>query len=105
MRRPKPATWRSWSGCAATRVRRPHACGWTSGHGPCTALHPRPHRSALQDKIQAFWDITKRELEEARGGARLAARGLEEAQDAHALELKVYRQKVGAGAAVLVKAR
>ena len=60
--------------------------------------HNHPSHAALanvQDQVQAYWEVTKRELEEVRGAARLAARGLEEAQDAHALELKLYRQKVG----------
>ncbi|GAB4818648.1 hypothetical protein N2152v2_005694 [Parachlorella kessleri] len=54
-------------------------------------------RNLLQlerDKITSFWDITKRDLDDKRAELRIKDRDMEELQDKHAVELKVYRQKV-----------
>eukprot|EP00730_Choanoeca_flexa_P019546 TRINITY_DN9553_c0_g1_i3.p1 TRINITY_DN9553_c0_g1~~TRINITY_DN9553_c0_g1_i3.p1 ORF type:complete len:479 (+),score=148.63 TRINITY_DN9553_c0_g1_i3:52-1488(+) len=47
-----------------------------------------------RDKINTFWEITKRQLEESRSEVRNREREIEEAQEKHAVEIKVYKQKV-----------
>eukprot|EP00052_Salpingoeca_macrocollata_P035914 m.16222 g.16222 ORF g.16222 m.16222 type:complete len:479 (-) comp8868_c0_seq1:93-1529(-) len=47
-----------------------------------------------RDKINTFWEITKRQLEESRAEVRNKERDIEEAEDRHAVEIKVYKQKV-----------
>ena len=47
-----------------------------------------------RDKINTFWEITKRQLEESRAELRNKDREIEEAEDKHAVEIKVYKQKV-----------
>ncbi|KAL4443289.1 hypothetical protein ABPG75_011026 [Micractinium tetrahymenae] len=54
----------------------------------------RNYMQLERDKIQGFWDITKRDLTDAKTELRLKDRELEEAEDKHALELKVYKQRV-----------
>lgn len=46
------------------------------------------------DKIRAFWDITKRQLEEKTADLRNKDRELEEAEENHQEEIKDYKQKV-----------
>lgn len=43
----------------------------------------------LQDKINAFWEITKKELEDKKAEMRNQDRQTEEAEDMHQRELKV----------------
>jgi hypothetical protein len=43
----------------------------------------------LQDKINAFWEITKKELEDRKAEMRNQDRQTEEAEDMHQRELKV----------------
>lgn len=45
----------------------------------------------LQDKINAFWEITKKELEDKKAEMRNQDRQTEEAEDMHQRELKVSR--------------
>jgi hypothetical protein len=43
----------------------------------------------LQDKINAFWEITKKELEDRKAEMRNQDRQMEEMEDLHQRELKV----------------
>lgn len=43
----------------------------------------------MQDKINAFWEITKKELEDRKAEMRNQDRQTEEAEDMHQRELKV----------------
>ncbi|XP_059196833.1 dynein regulatory complex subunit 4-like [Centropristis striata] len=57
----------------------------------------REERSYFQlerDKIQAFWEISKRSLEEAQAGLRNRQREREEAEERHRVEITVYKQKL-----------
>lgn len=45
-----------------------------------------------QDKINAFWEITKKELEDRKAEMRNQDRQTEEAEDMHQRELKVSTQ-------------
>eukprot|EP00055_Hartaetosiga_balthica_P018192 m.130269 g.130269 ORF g.130269 m.130269 type:complete len:479 (+) comp9467_c0_seq21:57-1493(+) len=47
-----------------------------------------------RDKINTFWEITKKQLEESRATLRNKDREMEEAEEKHAIEIKVYKQKV-----------
>eukprot|EP00041_Stephanoeca_diplocostata_P017209 m.343109 g.343109 ORF g.343109 m.343109 type:complete len:483 (+) comp20626_c1_seq3:127-1575(+) len=47
-----------------------------------------------RDKINSFWEITKRQHEECKADLRNKDRELEEAAERHAVEIKVYKQKV-----------
>ncbi|TRZ00359.1 hypothetical protein DNTS_030400 [Danionella cerebrum] len=47
-----------------------------------------------RDKIHTFWEITRRHLEEKKSELRNRERELEEAEDHHQVEIKVYKQKV-----------
>jgi chromosome segregation ATPase len=47
-----------------------------------------------RDKINTFWEITKRQLEQARAEIRNQDRAMEELEERHAVEIKVYKQKV-----------
>jgi growth arrest-specific protein 8 len=48
----------------------------------------------VQDKINAFWEITKKELEDKRAELRNKDRETEEMEERHQVEIKVYKQKV-----------
>lgn len=48
----------------------------------------------MQDKINTLWEISKTELEEKKAGLRNLQRELEEAEEKHQVEIKVYKQKV-----------
>ncbi|XP_070780285.1 dynein regulatory complex subunit 4-like [Enoplosus armatus] len=57
----------------------------------------REERSYFQlerDKIQAFWEISKRNLEETKAGLRNRHREREEAEERHRVEITVYKQKL-----------
>ncbi|KAM3665385.1 dynein regulatory complex subunit 4 isoform 1-T1 [Ammospiza maritima maritima] len=57
----------------------------------------RQERNSFQlecNRIQAYWEITRRELEERKAELRTRDREMEEAQERHQLEIKVYKQKV-----------
>ncbi|EGD78773.1 growth arrest-specific protein 8 [Salpingoeca rosetta] len=47
-----------------------------------------------RDKINTFWEITKKQLEESRAVLRNKDREMEEIEEKHAVEIKVYKQKV-----------
>ncbi|KAL1007328.1 hypothetical protein UPYG_G00085060 [Umbra pygmaea] len=47
-----------------------------------------------RDKIHTFWEITKRNLEEKKADLRNRDREMEEAEERHQVEIKVYKQKV-----------
>lgn len=49
--------------------------------------------SIIQDRIQTFWEISKKELEEREAELRNTARAFEEMQDQHQLEIKVEEVK------------
>ncbi|XP_018618923.1 dynein regulatory complex subunit 4 isoform X3 [Scleropages formosus] len=47
-----------------------------------------------RDKIHTFWEITKRQLEEKKADLRNRDREMEESEERHQVEVKVYKQKV-----------
>lgn len=47
-----------------------------------------------RDKIHTFWEITRRQLEEKKSELRNKDREMEEAEERHQVEIKVYKQKV-----------
>nr|XP_023493358.1 growth arrest-specific protein 8 isoform X3 [Equus caballus] len=47
-----------------------------------------------RDKIHTFWEITRRQLEEKKAELRNKDREMEEAEERHQVEIKVYKQKV-----------
>jgi len=51
--------------------------------------------SSLQDKINAFWEITKKDLEDKKAEMRNQDRQTEEADDMHQRELKVSTLVLG----------
>ena len=55
----------------------------------------RCSRSApAQDKINTFWEITKKELDDRKAELRNKDREAEELEERHQVEIKVYKQKV-----------
>lgn len=47
-----------------------------------------------RDKVNTFWDITKRQFDEKKAELRNKDREMEEAEERHQIEIKVYKQKV-----------
>ncbi|XP_066570193.1 dynein regulatory complex subunit 4 [Amia ocellicauda] len=47
-----------------------------------------------RDKIHTFWEITKRQLEEKKAELRNKDREMEDSEERHQVEIKVYKQKV-----------
>nr|XP_005999251.1 PREDICTED: growth arrest-specific protein 8 isoform X2 [Latimeria chalumnae] len=47
-----------------------------------------------RDKIHTFWEITRRQLDEKRAELRNKDREMEDAEERHQVEIKVYKQKV-----------
>jgi len=47
-----------------------------------------------RDKINTFWEITKKELEDRKAELRNKDREMEELEERHQVEVKVYKQKV-----------
>ncbi|XP_062996933.1 dynein regulatory complex subunit 4 [Elgaria multicarinata webbii] len=47
-----------------------------------------------RDKIHTFWEITRRQLDEKKAELRNKDREMEEAEERHQIEIKVYKQKV-----------
>jgi len=47
-----------------------------------------------RDKVSTFWEITRRQLENSKAGLRNKAREMEDAEERHQVEIKVYKQKV-----------
>lgn len=46
------------------------------------------------NKIREFWEVTQNDLKEAKGQTLIRERQLEELEDKHQLEIKIYKQKV-----------
>jgi hypothetical protein len=44
--------------------------------------------------VNTFWEITKKQLEEKKAELRNRDREMEEAEERHQVEIKVYKQKV-----------
>ena len=58
---------------------------------------PDPLRASsfsLQDKIHSFWEISKQELDDVKAELRNKDREMEELEERHQVEIKVYKQKV-----------
>uniref|UniRef100_A0A8C5I5Y5 Dynein regulatory complex subunit 4-like n=1 Tax=Gouania willdenowi TaxID=441366 RepID=A0A8C5I5Y5_GOUWI len=47
-----------------------------------------------RDKIQTFWEVTKRKLEEAQAEVKTVEKNIEEDEERHLVEIKVYKQKM-----------
>ena len=47
-----------------------------------------------RDKINTFWEISKKELEDRKAELRNKDREMEELEERHQVEIKVYKQKV-----------
>ncbi|XP_046843513.1 dynein regulatory complex subunit 4-like [Xenia sp. Carnegie-2017] len=47
-----------------------------------------------RDKVNTFWEITKKQFEEKKAELRNRDREIEEAEERHQVEIKVYKQKV-----------
>lgn len=47
-----------------------------------------------RDKVNTFWEITKKQMEEKKAELRNRDREMEEAEERHQVEIKVYKQKV-----------
>ena len=45
-----------------------------------------------RDKVSTFWDISKRQLEEAKAVVRNKERELEDAEERHQVEIKVRKK-------------
>lgn len=43
----------------------------------------------MQDKISAFWEISKKELEDKKAELRIKDRDMEEREESHQVEIKV----------------
>ncbi|DBA75681.1 hypothetical protein WJX79_005311 [Trebouxia sp. C0005] len=54
----------------------------------------RNYMQLERDKINAFWEISKKELEDTRAQLRNKDREMEELEERHQVEIKVYKQKV-----------
>jgi len=54
----------------------------------------RNYMQLERDKINQFWEITKKELEDLRANLRVKDREMEELEERHQMEIKVYKQKV-----------
>ncbi|GLC38346.1 Dynein regulatory complex subunit 4 [Pleodorina starrii] len=54
----------------------------------------RNYMQLERDKINAFWEITKKDLEDRRAELRNKDREMEEMEERHQVEIKVYKQKV-----------
>merc|ERR1712202_47855 len=47
-----------------------------------------------RDKVNTFWEITKRQFDDKKSELRNKDREMEEAEERHQIEIKVYKQKV-----------
>ena len=54
----------------------------------------RNYMQLERDKILQFWEITKKELEDKKSELRNKDREMEELEERHQVEIKVYKQKV-----------
>lgn len=53
-------------------------------------MSPRTVCLCVQDKINAFWEISKKELEDTRAQLRNKDREMEELEERHQVEIKVW---------------
>ncbi len=58
-------------------------------------VSPRRVCVCVQDKINAFWEISKKELEDTRAQLRNKDREMEELEERHQVEIKVWDLKSG----------
>ena len=54
----------------------------------------RNYMQLERDKIHSFWEITKKEIEDKKAELRNKDREMEEMEERHQVEIKVYKQKV-----------
>lgn len=54
----------------------------------------RNYMQLQRDKVSAFWEISKKELEDKKAELRNKDREMEEMEERHQVEIKVYKQKV-----------
>ena len=54
----------------------------------------RNYYQVERDRLTTFWEVAKKQLEECRAEARGKDRDLEESEERHQTEVKVYKQKV-----------
>lgn len=54
----------------------------------------RNYMQLERDKINAFWEITKKDLDDRKAELRNKDREMEEMEERHQVEIKVYKQKV-----------
>ena len=47
-----------------------------------------------RDRLSTFWDVATKQLEESRAECRVKDRELEETEERHQMEVKIYKQKV-----------
>lgn len=47
-----------------------------------------------RDRLSTFWDVAAKQLEESRAECRVKDRELEETEERHQMEVKIYKQKV-----------
>eukprot|EP00967_Tisochrysis_lutea_P019171 scaffold21757_cov18-Tisochrysis_lutea.AAC.1 len=66
-------------------------CALQRGH---TLSHFSFASVCAQDKINAFWEITKKDLDDKKAELRNKDREMEEMEERHQVEIKVYKQKV-----------
>lgn len=52
----------------------------------------RNYMQLERDKINAFWEITKKELDDRKAELRNKDREMEEMEERHQVEIKVYKQ-------------
>ena len=57
-------------------------------------MYKRQVLSRAQDKINTFWEISKKELDDRKAELRNKDREGEELEERHQVEIKVYKQKV-----------
>lgn len=60
----------------------------------CWFSKPARVHSWIQDKINAFWEISKKDLDDRKAELRNKDREMEEMEERHQVEIKVYKQKV-----------
>ena len=47
-----------------------------------------------RDRLSTFWDVATKQLDESRAECRVKDRELEETEERHQMEVKIYKQKV-----------
>lgn len=58
-----------------------------------TERRQRNYFQVQGERLNEFWDVTKRELEEARAALRMKDRALEDAEERHMVEVRVLQQQ------------